>query len=172
MNTRAQQRSCECYLSLLGSGQRTKRQSEATTKPSAAAVTSHASPRQHFATEYMHATVRDQRCYEIAHTVLVAGMFSGFISGTKMSTQSVCNEQFYESVFGSSSSQRRLIIQVHLCTLYDCNKYYRTNRQVVVFAYISGDIPHLNYMNSNGNLVLDIRELVISGHFLVPIIHL
>jgi hypothetical protein len=96
------------------------------TRPSAATVTSHASPRQqtdkHSATEYMHATVRDQRCFEIAHTVLVlvAGTFSGFISGTKMSTQSVCNEQFYESVFGSSSSQRRLIIQVHLCILYDC----------------------------------------------------
>jgi hypothetical protein len=65
----------------------------------------------------------DQRCYEIAHTVLVAGTFSGFISGTKMSTQAACNEQFYESVFGSSSSQRRLIIQVHLCILYDCDKY-------------------------------------------------
>jgi hypothetical protein len=90
----------------------------------------------------LHATVSDQRCYEIAHTVLVAGTFSGFISGTKISTQLVCNEQFYESVFGSSSSQRRLIIQVHLCILYDCNKYYRINRQVVVFAYIYGDIPH------------------------------
>jgi hypothetical protein len=91
-------------------------------KPSAATVTSHASPRQqtdkHFVTEYMHATVRDQRCYEIAHTVLVAGTFSGFISGTKMSMQSVCNEQFYESVFGSSSSQRLatvggIHIQIH-----------------------------------------------------------
>jgi hypothetical protein len=84
----------------------------------------------------MHATVSDQSCYEIAHTVLVAGTFSGFISGTKMSTQLVCNEQFYELVFRSSSSQRRLIVQVHLCILYDCNKYYRINRHVVVFAYI------------------------------------
>jgi hypothetical protein len=55
---------------------------------------------------------------------------------------SVCSEQFYESVFGSSSSQRRVIIQVHLCILCNCNKYYRTIRQVVVFAYIYGDIPH------------------------------
>jgi hypothetical protein len=53
-----------------------------------------------------------------------------------LTLESVCNEQFYESVFGSSSSQRRLIIQVHLYLLCDCNKYYRTIRQVVVFAYI------------------------------------
>jgi hypothetical protein len=53
-----------------------------------------------------------------------------------MCTQGVCNGQFYESAFGSSSSQRRLIIQVHLCILCYCNKYYRTIRQVVVFACI------------------------------------
>jgi hypothetical protein len=71
------------------------------TQPFAADVTSHAYPRQqtdkHYATENMHATVSDQRCYEIAHTDLVAGTFSGFISGTKMSTQ--------EFVTSSSTSQ-------------------------------------------------------------------
>jgi hypothetical protein len=48
------------------------------------------------------------------------------------------------AVFAIVFSQRRSILQVHLCILCNCNKYYRTIRQVSVSTHIYWHPTHVS----------------------------